>query len=87
MKLENTMNLKLPHGVIAYVVFVPMHRRYRGSRVYARPTDWLAQQVSAKNDLRKAAAASGSRSPNTCNANGAVVPSNVETVMQPAYAN
>jgi hypothetical protein len=36
------MNLRLPHGVIAYVVFVPMHRRYRGSRVYARTTDWLA---------------------------------------------
>jgi hypothetical protein len=36
------MNLKLPHGVVAYVVFVPMHRRYRGSRVYARVTDWLA---------------------------------------------
>jgi hypothetical protein len=36
------MNLKLPHGVIAYVVFLPMPRRYRGSRVYARATDWLA---------------------------------------------
>jgi hypothetical protein len=35
------MNLKLPHGVVAYVVFVPMHRRYRGSRVYARTADWL----------------------------------------------
>ena len=35
------MNLKLPHGVVAYVVFVPMHRRYRGSRsMRASPTGW-----------------------------------------------
>lgn len=36
------MTLKLPNGFFTHVVFVAMHRRYRGKRVYARTSDWLS---------------------------------------------
>jgi hypothetical protein len=39
---RTSVNLKLPNGFYVYVTFIPMHRRYRGGRVYARTSDWLA---------------------------------------------